>query len=200
MTASWPDGPAAMKAGLTVRAQLDYIVWIAEAMEPISFHPPPELDVWRRRVQTAYSALIDSFTPGHGDPLPPDVPPSVRPGFWPDVPAYSVPGMHVRHQLTVLRTVSGISRTNLVFPHSVTDVATWTARVQTAFDALDHGPSLVMPDTFKTVPPPPPVHVKHGKAKRPVGAHTPGGGKKPPHEAKAPVKKPASKKSSKAKK
>ena len=200
MTASWPDGPTATKAGLTVRAQLDYIVWIAEAMEPVGFHSPPELDAWRRRVQTAYSALIDSFTPGHGDPLPPDVPPSVRPGFWPDVPAHSVPGMHVRHQLTVLRTVSGISRSNVVFPHSPADIAIWTARVQTAYEALDHGPSLVMPDSFKTLPPPHPVNQKHGKAKKPVGAHTPVGGKHPAHAVKAPVKKSAAKKSSKAKK
>ena len=185
---------------MTARAQLDYIVWITEAMEPVGFHAPPQLENWRRRVQTAYSALIDSFTPGHGDPLPPDVPPSVRPGQWPDVPAYSVPGMHVRHQLTVLRTVSGISRTNLVFPHTVQDVATWTARVQTAFDALDHGPTLVMPDAFKTVPPPAPAHLKHGKSKKPVGSHVSVGGKKAPHGAKAPAKHDSAKKSGKTKK
>jgi hypothetical protein len=184
---------------MTVRAQLDYIVWVTEAMEPIGFHPAPELEAWRRRVQTAYSSLIDSFTPGHGDPLPPDVPPTVRPGQWPDVPAYSVPGMHVRHQLTVLRTVSGISRTNLVFPHTPADVATWTARVQTAYDALDHGPARPMPDSAKTQAPPPPVNVRHGK-KKPIGSHVSVGGKKTAHAPKATAKKAPAKKRGKAKK
>lgn len=137
-----------------MRAQLDYIVWVCEAMEPVGFHPPPDLEVWRRRVQTAFSALIDSMTPGHGDPLPPDVPPSLRPGEWPDIPAHSIPAMTVRHQLTVLRTIAGNSRTNQVFPRSPADVAAWTTRVQTAYDALDHGASLTMPDSYRTFPPP----------------------------------------------
>ena len=95
MTASWPDGPAAAKAGSTVRAQLDYIIWITEEVEPIGSHPLPEIEEWRRRVHEAYTAMIDSFTPGHGDPLPPDVPPTIRPGQWPDVPAVAIPG-HAR--------------------------------------------------------------------------------------------------------
>ena len=199
MTASWPDGPAATSRDMTVRAQLDYIVWITEAMEPVGLHAPPALDDWRRRVQLAYSALIDSFTPGHGDPLPPDVPPTVRPGSWPDVPAHSVPGMHVRHQLTVLRTVSGISRTNLAFPRTPLDVATWTARVQTAYDALDHGPSMHMPDSHRTCAPPVPekphaTKSKHGSGHAAGGAKHPKAAKSSPKKATHGVKRGAAKK------
>lgn len=191
LTTSWPDVPAATKAGSTVREQLDYVVWIAEAMEPIGFHPPPELEAWRRRVQTAYSALIDSFTPGHGDPLPPDVPPSVRPGQWPDVPAHSVPGMTVRHQLTVIRTIAGNSRINGTFPRQPGDVSTWSARVQAAFDALDHGPVMPMPPTHRTTPPPAPV--KKPSKRRPTGASAgkKHGGTKKPAKAASSKKKPS---------
>lgn len=199
MTASWPDGPAATSKDMTVRAQLDYIVWIAEAMEPVGLHRPPALDEWRRRVQLAYSALIDSFTPGHGDPLPPDVPPTVRPGSWPDVPAHSVPGMHVRHQLTVLRTVAGISRTNLAFPRTSLDVATWTARVQTAYDALNHGSPMPMPESHRTIPPPAPERPhgsksKHGAAHAAVGAKPTKAAKSVTKKATRPVRRGSAKK------
>lgn len=191
MTAIWPDRPAATTPGMTVRSQLDYLVWISEAMEPIGFHPPPELDAWRRRVQLAFGALVDSFTLGHGDPLPPDVPPAVRPGEWPDIPAHSIPGMHVRHQLTVIRTVAGISRASSAFPRTPADVATWTARVQTAFDALDHGPTLPMPESFRTAAPPPPERPASSKGKRPGGRSS--AGRPSGAEAKSAAKKPAKK-------
>lgn len=167
MTASWPDGPAAAKAGSTVRAQLDYIIWITEEVEPIGSHPLPEIEEWRRRVHEAYTAMIDSFTPGHGDPLPPDVPPTIRPGQWPDVPAVAIPGMHVRHQLTVLRTVARISRDDASFPRLPADVATWTARVQRAHDALDHGPGLPMPDSHRTAPRPAPEKAGRRRVRKP---------------------------------
>jgi hypothetical protein len=59
-----------------VRDQLDYLVWIAEAIEPVGFHATDEVERWRPRIDRAYLALIDAMVPGHGDPLPPDVPPS----------------------------------------------------------------------------------------------------------------------------
>lgn len=182
MTAVWPDCSAASTPGSTVRDQLDYLVWIAEALEPVGFHATDEVDLWRPRVDRAYLALIDAMVPGHGDPLPPDVPPSIRPGTWPDVPAATFPGMTVRHQLTVIRTVSRASRENTSFPHQPADVAAWAARVQTAYDALDHGPALAMPAEARTQPPPPPPPRK----KRPAARPPHGGGPKPPKPKKSP--------------
>lgn len=217
MTAVWPDCSAATTPGVTVRDRLDYIVWIAEAMEPVGFHATEEVDRWRPRVDRAYLALIDSMVPGHGDPLPPDVPPSIRPGTWPDVPAATIPGMTVRHQLTVIRTVAAASRTNRSFPHQPADVAAWTARVLTAYEALDHGPALSMPPEARTQPPPPPPPKKKAppKQKGPAarattraqtpkpakGAKTSAPAKKKPPAAKrkAPPRKPASKASKKKK-
>jgi len=184
VTAVWPDCSAATTAGVTVRDRLDYVVWIAEAMEPVGFHATEEVERWRPRVDRAYLALIDSMVPGHGDPLPPDVPPSIRPGTWPDVPAATIPGMTVRHQLTVIRTVAAASRANRSFPHHPADVAAWTARVLTAFEALDHGPALAMPPEARTQPPPPPPPRKkappkpHGSGARPTArAHAPSSSK-----------------------
>lgn len=165
MTAVWPDCSATTTPGVTVRDQLDYLVWIAEAIEPVGFHATDEVESWRPRIDRAYLALIDSMVPGHGDPLPPDVPPSVRPGTWPDVPSATRPGMTVRHQLTVIRTVSDACRANRTFPHQPGDVATWAGRVQTAYDALDHGPALAMPAAARTQPPPPPPPKKPLKKK-----------------------------------
>ena len=34
MTLAWPDSPAAQRSGGTVRDQLDYIAWVAEAADP----------------------------------------------------------------------------------------------------------------------------------------------------------------------
>src|SRR5436190_16998925 len=98
VTSVWPDVSSATTPGMKVRDQLDSIAWIVEAMEPIGFHGGAELEAWRARTHRAYLALVDSMAPGHGDPLPPDVPPSVRPGVWPDVAAGGIPGMTVRHQ------------------------------------------------------------------------------------------------------
>lgn len=177
----WPDIAAATSPALKVRDQLDYLVWIAEAVEPLGFHGGPDLETWRGRVQRAYAALVDAMAPGHGDPLPPDVPPAVQAGTWPDVASASISGMTIRHQLSVIRTVAAQTRTDRVFPRTPAEVATWTQRVQTAYDAMDHGPGMPVPPTARTQPPPPPPPV--GKAKRrsvgPVPAAKPGASAKP---------------------
>ena len=155
VTSVWPDVSAATSPHMKVRDQLDYVVWVTSALEPLGFHEGAELEVWRTRVHRAYLALVDSMTPGHGDPLPPDVPPSVRPGLWPDGAAGGIPGMTVRHQLAVLRAIATATRTTRAFPHAPADVTTWAGRVQTAYDALDHGAALTIPAEARTLPPPP---------------------------------------------
>jgi hypothetical protein len=167
----WPDIPAATSSGRKVRDQLDYIVWISDVKEPAGFHGGADQEDWRRRSQIAYTSLVDAMAPGHGDPLPPDVPPAVRPGTWPDVPSGAVPGMTVRHQLAVIRAIATTSRTNRLFPHSAQEVVAWTTRVQSAFDALDHGRALPMPDAARTAPPVPTQSSKPRLAKaRPAKA------------------------------
>lgn len=188
MTQVWPDVPAFSSPGLKVRDQLDYVIWVTEALEPIGSYVGPDVGTWRGRVQRAYAALVDSMAPGHGDPLPPDVPPALKPGVWPDVPAGSIPGMTVRHQLTVVRAIASTTREDKTFPRTPADLATWTSRVQTAFDALDHGAALAMPESARSTPPPPPPAVRKGTSK--------GGAAKPrgkARAAKAPPKAPAKK-------
>jgi hypothetical protein len=155
VTNVWPDLPAATSLGQKVRDQLDYVVWVAEAIEPVGFHGGDEVDAWRARIQRAYVAIVDSMVLGHGDPLPPDIPPAVRPGTWPDIASATIAGMTIRHQLSVLRTVAAHTRDDRQFPHTPPDTAAWTARVQTAYDALDHGPALPMPDSARSEPPQP---------------------------------------------
>ena len=157
MTAAWPDLPVPGGAGRTLRRELDYLCWIAEQAEALGLHSPPDLEPWRARVQRAYDALVDPMFPGHGDPLPPDVPPSVRPGTWPDVPAAGIQGMTVRHQLTVIRTISDAARRVTAAYQSPPEASRWSARVHAARDAMDHGASLVMPDTAQSVAPTPPA-------------------------------------------
>lgn len=158
MTSVWPDLSAATSPGQKVRDQLDYLVWIAEAMQPVGFHRADEIESWRGRVHRAYVAIVDSMVPGHGDPLPPDVPPTVHPGAWPDVAAATMPGMTIRHQLAVIRTIAAHTREDRHFPHSPAGILAWTGHVQTAYDALDHGPSLPMPPSARTEPPQPLAH------------------------------------------
>src|SRR5262245_52078575 len=161
--AVWPDVPAGPDGGRTVRDLLDYVVWVTEQVERIGAHAGLDLEPWRQRVHKAYLALVDSMVAGHGDPLPPDVPPSVQPGQWPDVAAAGIPGMTVRHQLTVLRTIAGNARA--ARPHQMpAETERWAERVRSAFVALDHGPTLPMPDTARTQPPAPPP--KKGPAAR----------------------------------
>jgi hypothetical protein len=138
-------------------------------MEPAGFHGGADQEEWRRRVQTAFAALVDAMAPGHGDPFPPDVPPSTQPGTWPDVPSSGVPGMTVRHQLAVVRTIATQSRANRLFPHQPHEIDAWTSRVQAAYDALDHGPALAMPESARTTPPTP---VSTAKARATTGRRT----------------------------
>jgi hypothetical protein len=165
VTSVWPDLPAATSPGLKVRDQLDYVIWVAEAIEPVGFHGGDEVDAWRTRIQRAYTSVVDSMVSGHGDPLPPDIPPALRPGTWPDIASATIPGMTIRHQLSVLRTVAAHTRDDRQFPHTVADTAAWTARVQAAYDALDHGPALPMPESARSEPPqPPPATDRHNGA------------------------------------
>jgi hypothetical protein len=166
----WPDRPAASSSGTTVRHQLDYLAWMSETAEAVGFHPPEATNKWREAVQRAYDALVDPMVHEHGDPLPPDVPPAVRPGTWPDVPAARIQGMTVRHQLTVIRTIATLSRNQVGAHHHPEDGAKWSSRVQSARDALDHGPGHVLPESARTSPPrptapkPPPAAERDGAA------------------------------------
>ena len=179
---SWPDRPAAATHGMTVRDQLDYIAWIVETAETIGFHPPSECETWRQRVHRAYGALVDPMVQEHGDPLPPDVPPAVQPGTWPDVPSATLPGMTIRHQLTVLRTIAVLSRGHAAVHHNPVDSDRWAARVQVAYEAVNHGSAYAMPDTARSAPPAPP----DGHAKRRGHGAMPGGkgGAKKPRSTK----------------
>jgi hypothetical protein len=175
---------------MTVRHQLDYVAWIAEAAEKSRLHDGADLEPWRQRVQRAYSALVDSMVFEHGDPLPPDVPPSVLPGVWPDVPAGGIPGMTVRHQLTVLRIVAGNSRGHANLHHNSTDSDAWAARVQAAYDAMDHGAAMAMPDTARTASPTPAAKGKKGAKGGKASARR--SGKKPAAKSRAKSTKRAS--------
>ena len=70
----------------------DVSEFVTEQMLAVGFHAGSRRDEWRRRVHTAYVALFRPVLPGHGDPYPPDVPPPVNPGVWPDIPSSSIPG------------------------------------------------------------------------------------------------------------
>lgn len=188
----WPDVAAATSPALKVRDQLDYIVWIAATVEPLGFHGGPDLETWRGRVQRAYAALVDAMAPGHGDPLPPDVPPAVQPGTWPDVAAASIPGMTIRHQLSVIGSIAAHTREDRGFPRTPAETATWTQRIQTAYDALDHGPAMPVPASARTQPPPPPAPTPKGK-RRPAAAAAKSAGGKSAGKAKPAAKRPAAK-------
>lgn len=189
----WPDVAAATSPALKVRDQLDYLVWIAATVEPLGFHGGPELETWRGRVQRAYAALVDSMAPGHGDPLPPDVPPAVQPGTWPDVAAGSIPGMTIRHQLSVIGSIAAHTREDRGFPRTPAETATWTQRIQTAYDALDHGPSMPVPASARTQPPPPAAPTPKSKrrptpsAGKPAGTATKAGKAAPKAVASKPI-------------
>jgi hypothetical protein len=176
----WPDRPAAATHGMTVRDQLDYIAWISEVAESVGLHPASEVEAWRQRLHRAYGALVDPMVLEHGDPLPPDVPPAVKPGMWPDVPAATIPGMTLRHQLTVLRTIAVLSRGHAAVHHSPVDSDRWAARVQVAYEAMNHGPAYPIPDAARSAPPPPPAPKAKAAGKGPA--------KKAPSRKKSPAK------------
>jgi hypothetical protein len=186
VTSIWPDIPAAKGQSPKVRELLDYLAWVAEAAEQLGMHSGPDLESWRQRVQRAYSALVDPMMQGHGDPLPPDVPPSVRPGTWPDVPAAGIQGMTVRHQLTVIRTISEQSRRQGPAYHSPADAERWVARVVAAHGAMDHGAALTMPDSARTkAPPPPPTPPGASRTKGAKARPARGGTKRPAAKARS---------------
>jgi hypothetical protein len=188
LTAAWPDLPVPGGAGRTLRRDLDYLCWVAEQAEALGLHSPPDLEPWRARVQRAYDALVDPMFPGHGDPLPPDVPPSVRPGTWPDVPAAGIQGMTVRHQLTVIRTIADAARRVTAAYQSPAEASRWGARVHAAHDAMDHGASLVMPDSALSAAPAPAAKpAKAGKKGR-AGAAKGKASRKAKPAAKRPAK------------
>ena len=148
----WPDREGSLRPGETVRATLDYVCWVAEQMLTVGFHAGSRRDEWRRRVHTAYAALFRPVLPGHGDPYPPDVPPARNPGIWPDVPAAMIPGMTLRHQLTVVRMLCHQIRTRDWLHARPSETDEWERRLSKAFAALDHGEALQMPDDARTAP------------------------------------------------
>jgi hypothetical protein len=131
---------------------LDYICWVAAQMRETGFHGGPDRDPWSRRVQTAFRALLNPLVLGHGDPYPSDVPPPKNPGIWPDVPAALIPGMTLRHQLVVLEIIADQCRGHASVHARVEEASEWDRRVAAAFEALDHGQALPMPDTARTTP------------------------------------------------
>jgi hypothetical protein len=136
----------------TIRGMLDYLCWISVQMLAVGAHSGQEKDSWRDRVQRAYSAVFIPPVPGRGDPYPPDVPPAKNPGIWPDVPSSGIPGMTLRHQLTVLGMVCEQLRRDPWVNARPTEIADWDRRLSAARVALDHGPSATVPEDARTKP------------------------------------------------
>ncbi|MDA1193651.1 MAG: hypothetical protein O2894_00545 [Planctomycetota bacterium] len=131
---------------------MDYLVWICREMRQLGFHSGSEREEWCRRCQAAYNAFCMPMLPGYGDPYPPDVPPARNPGIWPDIPAATIPGMTLRHQLTVLEMLSRQLRERS-WPHArATEIAGWDERLGRAITALDHGDTMPMPKEAATQP------------------------------------------------
>jgi hypothetical protein len=140
------------RPGETLRELLDYVLWISKQMGQIGFHAGSERAHWCRRVHQAYAALFVPMLPGHGDPYPPDVPPARNPGIWPDIPSSLIPGMTLRHQLTVIRMLAEQLR-NRVWTHvRPSDIAEWDRRLSRARDALEHGPDHPLPEEARSEP------------------------------------------------
>jgi hypothetical protein len=150
----WPEMASSSRPGETVRQMLDYVCFIAQALQTLGAHAGPDLDAWRRRVGTAYRALVNPMIPGYGDPYPPDVPPAVSPGLWPDVAATDIPGMTIRHQLVVIRILGEQSRAGVgvrARPELLTDLE---GRIARARAELDHGSGRPLPEEARTRPSP----------------------------------------------
>ena len=151
-TLPWPEMDSQETPGRTIRWLLDYLVWISREMRQLGHHSGSDREEWCRRVHRAYAALFIPMFPGRGDPYPPDVPPARNPGIWPDVPSSSIPGMTVRHQLTVTEMVAHDLR-ELRWEHARADeVREWDRRLSLAVAALDHGEALPMPEEALTQP------------------------------------------------
>ena len=142
----WPDVESQARPGETVRAVLDYIVWIAKEMRQLGYHGGSRREEWRRRVHQAYVALFVPAVPGYGDPYPPDVPPARSPGLWPDIPCASIPGMTVRHQLSVMEQIATQLRDRDAFHVRRATRAVWDARLGRARAAVDHGDARPLPE------------------------------------------------------
>ena len=146
----WPEMESKESPGRTIRELLDYLCWINREMRQLGHHSGSDREEWCLRVHRAYAALFIPVYPGHGDPYPPDVPPARNPGIWPDVPSSAIPGMTLRHQLTVSEMVLRDLRERS-WPHArPEDIAEWDRRLSVAFAALDHGELTPMPDEART--------------------------------------------------
>ena len=149
----WPDVECQARPGETARALLDYIAWIAKEMRQLGFHGGSRREEWRRRVHQAYAALFVPPVPGYGDPYPPDVPPPRNPGMWPDIPSAAVPGMTVRHQLSVIGHLAIQLRDKDWMHARRGETEVWDSRLARVRDALDHGEAKPMPEEAQTSTP-----------------------------------------------
>lgn len=149
----WPDVECQARPGETARALLDYVAWIAKEMRQLGFHGGSRREEWRRRVHQAYAALFVPPVAGYGDPYPPDVPPPRNAGMWPDIPSASVPGMTVRHQLSVIGHLAIQLRDRDWMHARRGETETWDARLARARAALDHGDAKPMPAEARTTTP-----------------------------------------------
>ncbi|MGE0193702.1 MAG: hypothetical protein AB7T63_16885 [Planctomycetota bacterium] len=149
----WPDVECQSRPGETARALLDYVAWIAKEMRQLGFHGGSRREEWRRRVHQAYAALFVPPVPGYGDPYPPDVPPPRTPGTWPDIPSASVPGMTVRHQLSVIGHLAAQLRDKDWMHARRGETEIWDGRLARARAALDHGDAKPMPEEARTTTP-----------------------------------------------
>ena len=152
MRVAWPEMESQYRRGETLREMLDYVLWISQQMGQIGFHSGSERAHWCRRVHQAYAALFVPMVPGHGDPYPPDVPPARNPGIWPDIPSSLIPGMTLRHQLTVTRMLAEKLRSRIWTHVRPTDIAEWDRRLARAREALEHGPDYPLPDEARSEP------------------------------------------------
>src|SRR5205814_563605 len=66
---------------------------------------------------------------------------------------------------TVIRIVAGNSRGHRNLHHNSTDSDAWAARVQSAYDAMDHGDAFPMPDSARSAAPASPGKSKKARAK-----------------------------------
>lgn len=152
MTLPWPESPSTSRPGEPVRLSLDYICWAVQELQQLGAISAGEVGAWRRRVGTAFVAMVNPMIAGYGDPYPPDVPPARSPGIWPDVAAADIPGMTVRHQLVVLGMLADQSRSGVglrVRPELLVDLE---SRIGRARAALDLGPARPLPAEARTKP------------------------------------------------
>ncbi len=150
MKLPWPEIPSSHQPEVTVRAVLDYVIWISEELRRPGFYAAGEHERWRRRIHDAYRALFLPPVAGHGDPYPPDVPPARHAGTWPDVPAATTPGMTVRHQLKVIQLLAEELRDRIWVHGREPEYAEWDRRLTRARTALDHGDGHPMPEEAHT--------------------------------------------------